>query len=50
MTDRDKKSTSYRLTPEVLRLIAKLAKKWGITRAQVIEVSVREKAEREATQ
>ena len=47
MTDRAKHATSYRLTPEVKRLIAKLAKALGVTRAAIIELAVREKADRD---
>ena len=40
-------ATSYRLTEEVLTLIEKLAKKLGLSRASVIEMSVRKLAELE---
>jgi hypothetical protein len=37
-----KRATSYRLSDEVLALIAALAERWGISQASVIELSVRE--------
>lgn len=42
-----KTATSYRLTAEALKLIARMAKKLGLPRTAVIETAVREKAEKE---
>jgi hypothetical protein len=39
---RDKISTSYRLTPAALNLIAQLSEKLGINKADVIELAVRD--------
>lgn len=41
-----KKPTSYRLSREGLRLAAALAKKLGIPKTAVIEIALREMAER----
>ena len=39
--------TSYRLSPEALRLIAKLAKHLGLSQAAVLEQAVRQLARKE---
>jgi hypothetical protein len=43
---REKLSTSFRLTPKALALIETLAKKLGTDKTSVIELAVRELAER----
>jgi len=43
----DKKSTSFRLTPEARRLLEVLALKFGISQTAVLELLIREKAKRE---
>jgi hypothetical protein len=45
-----KEATSYRLTPEVKRLIKVLADRLGINETSVIELAVRELAERKGIQ
>jgi len=45
-----KEGTSFRLTPQAKELIAKLATRLGITQAGVIEVAIREKAQREGVE
>lgn len=42
----DKKSTSVRLTPEAKRLLKELAKKLGVSQTDIIEMSIREFAEK----
>jgi hypothetical protein len=42
--DHEKKSTSYRLTPEALRLISSLGKRLGLANASILELAVRELA------
>jgi hypothetical protein len=42
-----KKRTSYTLSDEAKRLLAKLAEKMGISQTAVLEVIIREKAKQE---
>lgn len=41
-----KKATSFRISPEAMKLLAKLSKDQGIAQSAVIEVLIREKVER----
>jgi predicted transcriptional regulator len=45
-----KSPTSFRLSPEALRLIGELAEKLGISQAAVVEISVRALARKEKIQ
>lgn len=42
----DKQATSIRLTPEAKRLIKELAKKLGVSQAAIIEMAIREFADK----
>ena len=42
----NKESTSIRLTPEAKRLLRELAKKLGVSQAAIMEMAVREFAEK----
>lgn len=42
-----KKPTSFRLTPEAIRLLARLAKRKGVTQTAIIELALRRMAEDE---
>jgi len=42
---RNKQAVSFRLTPEAKQLIKELAKKLGISQADVIEIAIRKLAE-----
>lgn len=43
----EKKATSYRLSPEALRLLGLLAQKGGVTQTAVLETLIRKEAKRE---
>ena len=43
----ERKITSYRLSVEALRLLAFLSFKYGVTRVGMLEIMIREKAEKE---
>jgi hypothetical protein len=43
----NKEPISFRLTPEAIRLIKEMAKKLGVSQADVIEMAVRKLAEQE---
>jgi hypothetical protein len=42
--------TSFKLTQEAKRLLAELAKKLGISKADVLELAIRDKAKNEGVQ
>lgn len=42
-----KQATAFRLTKEARALLAAMASKYGISQAAIVELAVREKAERE---
>lgn len=42
-----KKATNFRLTPEALALILRIAEKLGVSQASVIEMAVRELARKQ---
>lgn len=44
---RKKEATSFRLTPEAIRIIHSLAKELGISQADVVELAVRKLAKSE---
>lgn len=44
----NKEQIGFRLTPEAIALIKEMAKKLGISQADVIEIAVRKLAEQEA--
>jgi predicted DNA-binding protein len=46
MKDGNKKSTSFRLSPEALSLLSKMSQELGISQASLIELAVREFAKR----
>ena len=50
LTSMDKQSSTYRLSSEGKRLLKALAQKMGIAQASVLEVLIRERAEREGVQ
>ena len=41
-----KKATSFRLSPEALRMLAALAKQLGLSQASVIEMAIRDLSRR----
>jgi predicted DNA-binding protein len=43
----NKESISFRLTPEAIALIKQLAKKLGVSQADIVEMAIRKKAEEE---
>lgn len=43
--DKEKTTTSLRMTPEAKRLLQELAKKLGISQTSVIEIAIRRLAE-----
>lgn len=45
-----KKKTSYTLSSEAKQLLAKLAKKYGISQTAMLEILLREKAKTESIQ
>lgn len=45
-----KKSTSFKLSPDAMRLIAELAKQYGISKTAVLEIAVRKLATTENIQ
>ena len=47
MTKKPKQQTAFRLTDEARALLASMAAKYGISQAAIVELAVREKAERE---
>jgi hypothetical protein len=47
MTKLHKKATSFRLTPEALRLLSLMAHKVGLPRGGLLELLIRERARRE---
>ena len=44
---RNKKSIGFRLTPEAITIIKELAKKLGVSQADVVEMAVRKLAKQE---
>lgn len=46
----NKESVGFRLTPEAIALIKKLAKKLGVSQADIVEMAIRKKAEEEGVQ
>ncbi len=47
-TGMTKLATSFRLSPEALRLLAGLAKRLGLSQAAVLELAIRQLARKEA--
>lgn len=43
----EKQSTSIRLTPDAIRLLAALAKQLGVSQSAIMELAIREKAAKE---
>jgi len=47
MKDEGKKQTAFRLSAEARRLLGVLSEKLGVTQAAVVEIAIREKAQKE---
>ncbi len=47
MKDEGKKLTAFRLSAEARRLLGVLSEKLGVTQAAIVELAIREKAQKE---
>ncbi len=47
MKDEGKKQTAFRLSEEARRLLEVLSRKLGVTQAAIVELAIREKAQKE---
>ncbi len=48
MKDEGKKQTAFRLSAEARRLLEVLSEKLGVTQAAIVELAIREKAQKES--